>query len=168
MIPGYPDPAELWPAVQARLATPEMATVLRGPNRVYVEGSPLPTALANDQDWGNLAIVPTRTLWNPAAVPGETRGVAFLIRAEFNNLVRPGYSPDISIGAAQRTAYGLLQGWVPAPAGGTPADFRHFRPANDVQIASWAQARALWDDERGMWYSSAEYRVSLLDKWAAA
>jgi hypothetical protein len=94
--------------------------------------------------------------------------VAFLIRAEFNNLVRPGYSPDVSIGAAQRVAYGLLQDWVPAPAGSTPADFRHFRPFTPVLIASWAQARALWDDERGMWFSSAEYRVRLLDKWAAA
>jgi len=168
MIPGYIDPAELWPAVQARLSVAGMDAVLRGAGRVYVEGNKLPPALANDADWGNLAIVPTRTLWSPPAAPGESRGVAFLIRAEFNNLVRPGYSPDVAIGAAHRVAYSRLQGWVPAPAAGTPADFRHFRPVTDILIASWAQARALWDDERGMWYSSAEYRVRLLDKWAAA
>lgn len=173
MQPQYIDPAELWPALRVRLSTPEMATVLRGANRVYVEGAPKPPDLSNTTDWGNLAIVPTRTLWSTPAVPGETRGVAFLLRAEFNNLVRPGYSQDVAIGAAHRTAYARIVGWVPAPADGagvelTPADFRHFRPATEILIASWAQARALWDDERGMWYSSAEYRVRLVDKWAAA
>jgi hypothetical protein len=170
MIPGYPDTAELWPAMQARLNTVALAAVLRGPSRVYVEGAQAPAGLENDRDWGSVAIVPTRSLWNPPARPGESRGVGFLLRAEFNNLVAPGYTPDVSIGAAHRVIMKRIQGWVPAPVNGagveqTPADFRHIRPATDVQIASYAQPRALWDDDRGMWYSSAEYRVSIIDKW---
>jgi hypothetical protein len=163
--PPLPQLAELWPAIVARLDTPQLRALLLTtggpgtPSGVYLEGDDPPPDGLNDTPWGRLAVVPVVRAYGMAAALGESRPVAFLVRAEFNNLDDPGYSVDVSLDAAHRLAYQRLQGWTPAAASGEP--FRHLRPFTPVGLAEYPQARALYDDPRALYFTSAQYRLSV-------
>lgn len=158
MIPPLPTVEELWPIIRDRVATPELAIVLGGAKRAYIVGDPMPNGLGETVAWGNVAIVPRATLWPQPANPGGMQGVGFLARVEFQDPQRPGYRVDVSLAAAHRLVYLRLVGWAP------PVDaMRHAVVATAITIAEIPQPRPLYDDERGLWYTSAQYRLNVLD-----
>jgi hypothetical protein len=162
--PPLADPAEVWPAIVARLDVPALRVVFATeddgsgatPSGLFVEGETEPPEGPDDQVWGRGAVVPIVRMYGMDARLGEPRDVAFQFRAAFNNLDEPGYSSDVSLAAAHRIAYGRLQGWTPVPAAG--GAFRHVRIFAPITLATYPQPRALFDEERGLYFTSAQYR----------
>lgn len=147
---------EFWAAVRDRLDTATMQASTKGNGRVYVLGiDPLPpTGGAEGEDWKRVVIVPAQTLWPGIEGPGESTGIAWLVRAETNDLVASGYTPNIGLELMQREAGRRLDGWLPTAGESVQVVlpvYRHRRP----------QAVPLRDAERGMLVTSSEFRTQV-------
>lgn len=146
-----------WAAVKARLSTSRMNRVLYGTrtgggSRVYRNTDDYEEPEGNESaPWGRVVIIPATTLWHPQDVPGETRKTAFVVRAEFNNYRALNYEATADLEAAQEEVYNLLEEWLPTSLNGVFVAFNIYRQ-------SAPQAMPFYDDLRGVWWSSAEYR----------
>lgn len=150
--------AAFWPMVVVRLATPAMATILGGAGRVYREiGQPFEPEGAENAAWGRVVVVPASTLWEPADGPGREARTAWLVRAEVHG-AGDGYDPTIPLEAAHGEAFARLHGWMP----GRIETAGHVLQAFG-RLPVWRETRPQplprWDDERGLWYMSAQYRA---------
>jgi hypothetical protein len=107
--------------------------------------------------WGRGVILQTSTIWNAERNPSEPRPVHFLLRFEFPQVVK--YDPNISLEAAHVEAFLRLHGYEPTQRfGGGPLQYMmmaeqvyRYRDASDPY----------WDNERGLWWSSSEYRCKI-------
>jgi hypothetical protein len=151
--------SEYWTVLKNRLADASMLVRLMSTaedTHIHlVTERPAAASGPEDRPWHRLIIVPTSPIDVAVELPGETRKLAFLLRAEANNISIPGkYDASISLEAIQSKAYELIDGWAPA-----------FNAMNRVKIAldhfRWipTQPLPLYDEVDGLWYNSAEYRT---------
>lgn len=148
---------QFWNATALHLDTLRMGNLLGGSGRIRkVTDEMNPVEDGEEVVWGRVVLVPTQTLWPQPFVEGETRKVAFLVRAECH---APRGEPNFDAGrlleAVQAEAYTLLQGWTPAP-------FVNAMVALPVYRQEAPQPLPLWDDTRGLWYTSSQYRTEFV------
>lgn len=152
---------EWWPYLVDRLAadaalrtilggTLEDPRVYYGPDD-YGEPEDAPTI-----EWGRVILKPTQTLWTLEERPYEFTRVNFLAVVECNDYRQIGYRVDVSLDAAHRRIYELLQ-WHVAPGD----QFTYLTQALPLYRYSAPQPNAQWDGSRGVWYKSAEYRTEV-------
>lgn len=138
------------PAVlRDRLRTPQMATVLGGPDRVYAAHEEYADEEAQRAPWGRGVVQIGRALWSGQEQGGRRRLVRVLFRAECRS-PGAGYDPGVMLGLAHQEAHTRLEGWVP-PLEHARVMYPLFRRSAPTPLE--------WDDERGLWLSTAEYRV---------
>lgn len=147
---------EFWQAVKTRLNTATMQAVLGGANRVYLESEDYskPEGVEGGE-WGRVVIVPTATLWADAdSSMGPTRNLAFMVRAELSNFTKLGYDHTIPLDAAQDEAENQLIGWCPGGLTRIVILLPLYLQAN-------RQPLPLWDDDRGLYFTSAQFRTEV-------
>lgn len=154
IAPTPPRVWELWPAVQARLATATLTTILGGANRIQLE-TDTPTQFGTEsQAWGRVVIAPVRRFYGePSEEVGRRRVVPFLVRSEIHS-PGSGYQPAIPLEAAQSEVFARLHGWL--PTGLTRA-----RVVEQLWRETPPQSLPLWDGDSGLWFLSSEYRAIL-------
>ncbi len=133
---------DLWPVLRDRIATDTMATILFGPNRVFVEGDYVgqPTELGK---WGRAVIVPVLPVQGIRWSPGVPTTLRFLVRTDFNNHVEPGYNVSRSAELAQREAARQLENWNP----GSVLVSTQVMVVGEVRMDEVWQSRVLWDPD---------------------
>lgn len=174
---GYLDPivspprlGELAPTVRARINTAEVRALITSPldgdtgDRVLAAKGVLDLEDPNvGPPWGRVVVMVGRSLWDSQEQPGRERLVRVLVRAE----VRPpgkGYNPDLMLEAVHAEVFARLVGWKPSAA-----EIQATRPAAHAAAAVHFEVRfpfyrrsvdetPLWDEERGIWYQTAEFR----------
>lgn len=150
---------EYWPYLVERLGsdadlltilggTIEDPRVYHGPDD-YGEPEDAPTV-----EWGRVIVKPTQTLWRLEERPYEFTPVNFLVVVECNDYRQRGYDVGVSLDAAHRRIYELLQ-WHVAGS----ALFEYMVQALPLYRYSAPQVQPQWDGDRGVWYKSAEYRT---------
>ena len=148
---------ELWDAIKVRLDTALMQQLLGGLERIYLESEDYsePEDLEGTQ-WHRLVIVPTTNIWAPGdSMMGPTRPVAFMVRAEGSDFIRPGYNPAIPLDAIQDEVENRLVGWTPEVQ---PVRIKLIVP---IYLFAERQPLPLWDDDRGLHFNSAQYRTEI-------
>ncbi len=150
---------DLWhDVVKPRLDSALMQTILGGAGRVYVEGDDYSEPEgAENQPWGRLVIVPATTLWEAVDDPSTVQPLAFLIRTEANNYTGSNYRVGVTLEAAQAEAYNRLNRW-------TPTGLRHALIAIPFYRWSRPQSLPLWDESRGLWFLSSQWRTQVTNK----
>lgn len=142
-----------WEAVALQLASARMDTILMGAGRIYDSPASLPEQGEADRaPWGRLVIVPGVVPGGDFDRPDEPRQVLFLVRAEFADYRTPEYDVRVSLDAAHEEAKALLWGWMPPQVPG-------MRVLQGVYRFRYPIAQPLLDSERGVWFTSAEYRT---------
>jgi len=147
---------EFWQAVKAQLNTALMQSILGGPARVYLESDDYsqPEGVEGGE-WGRLVIVPTATLWADAdSSMGPTRNLAFMVRVELSNFTQVGYDHTIPLDAAQDEAENQLVGWV-------PVGFTRINVVLPIYLQANRQPLPLWDEDRGLYFTSAQFRTEV-------
>lgn len=146
---------ELWLRVKERLSTPRMLSLLQG-GKVYLEGENYsqPEVADETKVWGRLVLVPTSTLWPEDPGIGPMRRLGFLTRAEVHSNNDPAYFPQQTLDAIQDEVLVQLREYVVPKQKyimGARAIWQHRPP----------QPLPLWDDIRGLWFTSSEYRLEV-------
>jgi hypothetical protein len=77
--------------------------------------------------------------------------VQFVVRGEVNNFMAPGYEPAANLEALMVEVYDRLQGWIPTGLTYLTMAFKVYRQYTP-------QAMPMWDEGRGVWMMSAEFR----------
>lgn len=164
VAPTPPKLSEFWRATLEHLDSLAVQNLLGGAGRVFLitdDDSGVAQG-AEEEAWGRGVVAPVRKTWGPSAGnAGRFRMVPFLVRFDVHP---PGgaktgtgankYDPMIMLEAAHEEAFDLLHGWT--PVGLTQASLD--RP---VWRYTDTQSAPLWDDDQGVWFLSAEYRVWL-------
>lgn len=148
---------EIWETLKTRLNSARMQAVLQG-GKVYIEGQNYSAPEKSEAlPWGRLVIVPSQTLWPDESGVGPTRSVPFLTRAEFNTIPDPGFNVQKSLDAIQDECAVLLEGYIlPVMA--------YAQAATPVWLSRPPQPLPLWDDTRGLYLTSAEWRTEVASK----
>jgi hypothetical protein len=134
-----------------------MTSILQG-GKVYLEGSDYSVLEGpEDKPWGRLVIVPSQNLWAPTPGVGPTVGVPFLTRAEFNPIANPEFNVQKSLDAIQDECYMQLYGYkLPSMS--------YAQTAMPVWQNRPPQPLPLWDEERRLYFTSAEWRFEIAGK----
>lgn len=148
--------ADLWPLLKARLDTPHMAAILGGrradggPRVYHVLDNFSAAEGPESRPWGRVVLVPSDVPWE-RATDAPARRVNFLVRAEFNDFRAKGYNVQVALEAAQQEAHSLLRLWVPELSQSTAA--------MPLYLYREPQASPLWDDGRGLYFTTSEWRM---------
>jgi hypothetical protein len=142
---------EIWEQVKLRLDTARMQSFTRGAKRIYLESDDYAAPESGiDLAWGRAIIVPTQTAWPTTEAPGQMIPVAFLVRGEVNDFKDPGFHKGKVLSGIQDETYAQLYGWTPSSSQALVVlQIFLFRPP---------QPLPLWEEGRGVWFTSAEYR----------
>ena len=146
---------EFWLRVKERLSTPRMLQLLQG-GKVYLEGENYSQPENTDQTkiWARLVIVPTSTLWPEDPGIGPMRRMGFLTRAEVHSNNDPAYFPQQTLDAIQDECLVQLRHYeVPKQ--------KYIMGARGIWQHRPPQPLPLWDETRGLYFTSAEYRVEV-------
>ncbi len=139
---------DFWRAAKEHVESVRMNALLGGEGRIYTHAEDYSADEAQQGGWGRLVLLPVRLAWGLTEEPGRRRRVRFLARAEFRS---PGPFLNVTrqLELIQAEAFRLLHGWHPTVLDGlevvSPVG-RHTSPTP-----------AQWDQERGLWWMSAEY-----------
>lgn len=145
---------EVWDELLARLNTARMQHILQG-GKIYLEGSDYSQPEgAEDKPWGRLILVPTANLWPDDTGVGPTRTLSFLSRAEVHPIRSAAFNPQKTLDGLQDEVFVQLSGYVIQP-------HKYVMGATPLWLARGAQPLPLWDDERGMYFTSAEWRCEV-------
>lgn len=145
---------EIWDHLRTLLPSTRMLSILQG-GKVYIEGDNYTTPEgAETAFWGRLIIVPSARMWEDQVGTGKTQSMSFLTRAECHPNWVVGTRPDKMLAGIQDEAYKLLDGYV------LPR-LTYVMGALPLWQARPPQPLPLWDEERGVYFSSAEWRTEL-------
>jgi hypothetical protein len=145
---------EVWDVLKARLASARMLTILQG-GKVYLEGDDYSQPEGpEDKPWGRLVIVPGQNLWPDEPGIGPTSTMSFLTRAEGNPITNPGFNLQKLLDGIQDECYSQLAGF-------TIPKMNYVMGALPIWLNRPAQPLPLWDDSRGLGFTSAEWRTEL-------
>lgn len=153
---------ELWPLLKARLDSVKMRLILGGNARIF-HAPPDDFSKPIGEEgtfWGRGVLIPTTRIWDVERNPSEPRPVQFLLRFEFPHVAQ--YNPMISLESAHVEAFLQLQGFEPVLAVDGSA-LKYMMMAEQVYRYRDPSDPA-WDSERGLWWSSTEYRCRISNK----
>lgn len=160
-------PAHLyWRALLARVATAELAAVLGGDSSVpgtylsWDRGAAEPRGTPTGEVWGRVVLVPVTNPAGEIERPGRSRLLRWLARAEFRDPEIPGWDPAVSLDRAHDVLFARLHGWRAGDLGEALAALACYRTTSPGAGPSW-------DPDRGVWWSSCEYRA-LIEPTAAS
>jgi hypothetical protein len=148
---------EFWDAMKARIAgSVSLNNVLGGANRIYrvTDDYDQPEDVTDQKPWGRVVIVPSDTLWPTPDMADQTKTVSWLVRTEFNDFSAVGYDVEVPMDSAMSIVDVLLVGW-------RPTGFSHILVALPVYRHTSPRALSSWDEGRGVWWKSAEYRTEV-------
>jgi hypothetical protein len=152
-----PQVDEFWPALKARLDTAEMRKWTRGAGRVYIEGDDYSKPEAGEYEpWGRVVIVPVVRAYAVTWGYSMVEPMPFLVRPEMHP-PNARYDARLPLGRMLQEAWRHLFGW--APEGHTRAT--HALP---ISLERRAQSAPAWDQPRGVWWMSDEYRAYVAPK----
>lgn len=137
----------LWEAFKERLRT-QLGPA--DPAAVYRYGETDIWEGAQENQWWRVAIVPVTTAFPTQELAGRFISIPFLIRTEVHMPTSAPAHPKLE--DLQADAFAALHGWKPEGLNFAKVQRRIWRE-------SPPQAMPLWDDERDLWYLSAQYRV---------
>lgn len=146
-----------WRALVARLDTTELAAVLGGDAaapRVFMSwdrGAAEPRGLAAGDPWGRVVLLPIINPVGEVERPGRSRLLQWLARVDFREPGIPSWDPALSLDRAHAVLFSLLHGWTPGDLGEVVAALGCYRWTSPGSAPAW-------DEDRGCWYSSCEYR----------
>lgn len=146
---------EFWSTLKAYLAAnANLMRVLSG-GKVYVEGQDYskPEGPEN-QPWGRLVLVPTNRIWEDQVGTGPTREMSFLTRAEVNPITDVNFSAQKLLDGIQAHTTESLDGYV-------LPKLTHIMGALPLWVARPPQPLPLWDDDRAVYFTSAEWRCEV-------
>lgn len=145
---------ELWDHLRTLLPSTRMLAILQG-GKVYLEGDDYSKPEGPEGDiWGRLVVLPTARMWDDQVGTGPTRNVSFLVRAEAHPNWVEGTRPDKLLDAAQDEATILLSGH-------TIPKLTYIMGAIPLWQARPPQPMMLWDEQRGLYFTSAEWRCEV-------
>lgn len=138
--------------VKVLLDTSTLGDILGGLHRIYrADEDTTKPEVAGNSPWGRIVLVPTQNLWgDDTSQQTLYRKLSFLVRAELNRYVSPGYDSSYILEAVQKVCYDQLE-----QAQFTTTDLLVTLP---VYLFRPPQALPMWDDGRQLWFTSAEYR----------
>lgn len=110
--------------------------------------------------WGRGVIVSTSAIWTIERNPSVPRPIQFVLRFEFAK--HADYDPNVSLEAAHVEAFNLLQYYEPTLRTDGTA-FKYMLIAEQVYRYT-DPSDIFWDNDRGLWMSSAEYRLAISNK----
>lgn len=145
---------EMWDHLRVLLASVRMLELLQG-GKVYLEGDDYTTPDGpEDKIWGRLILVPSQRMWEDQIGTGPTRSISFLTRAEAHPNFVPGTRVDKLLDAIQVEVETLLTGHI------VPR-MTYMMGALPMWQARPPQPLPLWDEDRGMYFTSSEWRTEL-------
>lgn len=147
--PTPPRTDEIPTTIRDRLRTVQMAQVFGGPDRVYAAHEDYAKNEAPKPPWGRGVVMIGRALWSGQEQGDRRRLVRVLFRAECKS-PGAGYDPGVMLGLAHQEAHARLEGWEP-PLEHARVMYPLFRRSAPIPPE--------WDEERGLWLSTAEYRL---------
>jgi hypothetical protein len=154
--------AQFWDALVARVSTPRMEEILGGPGRVYGPFDEPPDREARqDLPWGRVKMIGRVDLWPQVDVPGDWKNVAWMASVQFNDFRAAGYRVDISIEAAHGELIDLLDDWAP-----TQEEVTDLAVMVPVWRYSTPPVKAVYDSQRRLWISNAQYRAQVIPRLA--
>lgn len=145
---------EMWDHLRAYLPSVRMLSILQG-GKVYIEGDDYSQPEGPETAmWGRLIIVPSQRMWEDQVGTGPTRSCSFLTRAEAHPSYAPGARVDKLLDGIQDEATVLLNGHIIPKA-------TYIMGALPLWQARPPQPLPLWDDDRGVYFTSAEWRLEV-------
>lgn len=147
--PIPPRTDEVPTVIRDRLRTVLMAEALRGPDRVYAAHEDYADDEAPRAPWGRGVVMIGRPLWSGQEQGDRRRLLRILFRVECR-AASGGYDPGVMLSLAHQEAHARLEGWTP-PLEYARVMYPLFRRSAPIPPE--------WDDERGLWLSTAEYRL---------
>jgi hypothetical protein len=152
--------AQFWDAMVARVSTPRMEEILGGAGRIYNPMDQPPDREGpQDRPWGRIHFIPRVNLWPQIDIPGDWKNVAWLASVQFNDFRAAGYRVDIGIEAAHGELLDLLDNWAP-----TQAEIDDLMVTVPVWRYSTPPVKAVYDSQRRLWISNAEYRAQAIPR----
>lgn len=145
---------EIWDHLRVYLASARMLSILQG-GKVYVEGDDYskPEGPTNTI-WGRLVLVPSQRMWEDQVGTGPTRSLAFLSRAEGNPNWVDGTRIDKLLDGIQDEVTKLLTGHALPKA-------TYVMGAIPLWQSRPPQPLPLWDEQRAVFFTSAEWRCEV-------
>jgi hypothetical protein len=152
--------AKFWDALVAQVETPRLQEILGGRGRVYSPfDGPREREGAQDMPWGRVRFIGRTNLWPQIDVPGDWKNVAFIASVQFNDFRADGYRVDIAVEAAHGELLDLMDGWAPSQA-----DVDDLAIMVPVWRYSTPPVKAMYDSQRRLWVSNAQYRTQAIPR----
>lgn len=149
--PMPPRTDEIPGVIRDRLLTARMEETLGGPNRVYVAHEDYSRDEEARPPWGRGVVMIGRPLWSGQEQGDRRRLIRILFRAECQS-PGAGYDPGVMLELAHLEAHARLEGWTP-PLRLARVMYPIFRRSAPIPPE--------WDEDRGLWLSTAEYRLAI-------
>jgi hypothetical protein len=146
---------DLWEVIRDRINTATMATILKGTNRVYIEGDYVGQPWGEEQAGGRAVVVPVAVVGGTPWEDGSPLPLRFLIRTDFNDVDYPGLHNDPEL--AQREAARRLSHWNP----NTVLASNKVMAASLVRLDAAWQPRILADEASGTVFMSSSWFVDV-------
>lgn len=153
---------QFWNAVQTRLSTAGMTTLLGGANRIYSPADEIPDheSPAN-LPWARVILMSARGFAVDDMDPRDGTAVRFMAKVEARDFKGKGYDPLAALYAVHAEIWTLLDNWTPGAVGATdPMAQVYVR--QPVYRSMPPDPAPLLDDNLGVWVLSAEYRTKLV------
>jgi hypothetical protein len=149
--------AELWPALQARIDTPDVLKILKGGRTFRVTEDFADFRGTEGAVWGLQVLKPITTLWPDREISDEFRSVAFQVASYMN--APPGYDVTEPVEKLQHLVYEQLQDWIP------PSNqFKRVLVSFKITRQRPPQTMLDWDEDRSLWMLSSDYMTEAAGK----
>jgi hypothetical protein len=140
--------AELWPAIQARIDTPDTLKILNGGRTFRAMENFAAFRGPEGAPWGLQVVKPVTTLWPVQEISDEFRSVAFQVASYMS--APPGYDVSEPLEKLQVIVYDQLQDW-------TPSQFKRLLVSFKITRQRPPQTMPDWDEDRSLWMLSSDY-----------
>lgn len=146
---------ELWPAIKAKLnQNAHLLQLLQG-GKVYMQGD-LYTALPSKAPlpYCDLVVTPALNMWPDAMGPHQIRRFVCIIRVECHPNNEASFNPAQLLDGIHAEVVNQLDGYI------IPRQ-QFVMGATAMWMSRPPQASPLWDEGRGLFFTSAEWRCEL-------
>jgi hypothetical protein len=149
--------AELWPAIQTRLDTPDAKKIMVVGRTFRVTEDFASFRGQEGTAWGMQVVKGIRTLWPDREVSDVYRPLYFQVASYYN--APAGYDPSDPLEKLQDIAYQQLHGWVPPKE-----TFKRVLVSFRIVRERPPQNMPDWDEDRMLWMLSSDYHTEVAGK----
>jgi hypothetical protein len=148
---------ELWPAIQARIDTPDALKIMKVGRTFRVTENFADFRGPEGTIWGLQVLKPITTLWPTVEISDEFRPVAFHIASYMNSV--GGADVTDPLEKLQDIVYQQLHQWTP------PANmFQRVLMSFMITRQRPPQTMPEWDADRNLWMLSSDYKTEAAPK----